>query len=512
MDLTAFEQNLVVRPLRPEDFDAVVEIQKACFPRMKPWAREQFESQLARFPEGQLGVELDGALVASAASLIVYEEDHTDWHDWGSIADDGMISGHDPDGDTLYGIELQVHPSQRGMRLSRRLYDARKELCRRFGLSRIVIGGRIPGYGKHRETMSPSDYVDAVRRKQLVDPVLTAQMSNGFALKGLIPGYLPEDVDSAGFATHLEWVNLDLVQDRRRIRRHARTVRVALVQYGLRRIQSFEDFETQVEFFVDTAGDYKADFVVFPELFTLQLLSLVADSRPGTAARALAEFTPRFLELMGGLALRYNVNVIGGSSFHESDGRLLNLAWLFRRDGSIEHQAKIHITPSEERWWGVEGGSKLEVFDTDCGRIGIAVCYDVEFPELVRRLASEGADLLFVPYNTNDRSGHLRVKLCAQARAIENHLYVVTAGCVGTLPMVENADVHYAQSGVYTPCDVPFARDGIAAQASENIETIVVQDVDLELLRIHRRRGTTRNWRDRRTDLYRVRYADDVEV
>ncbi len=104
------------------------------------------------------------------------------------------------------------------------------------------------------------------------------------------------------------------------------------------------------------------------------------------------------------------------------------------------------------------------------------------------------------------------MKLCAQARAIENHLYVVTAGCVGTLPMVENADVHYAQSGVYTPCDVPFARDGIAAQASENIETIVVQDVDLELLRIHRRRGTTRNWRDRRTDLYRVRYADDVEV
>ncbi len=442
----------------------------------------------------------------------MHEEDHSDWHDWGSIADDGMISGHDPDGDTLYGIELQVHPEQRGMRLSRRLYDARKELCRRFGLARIVIGGRIPGYGQHRETMSPSDYVDAVRRKQVVDPVLTPQLSNGFALKGLIPGYLPSDLDSAGFATQLEWVNLDLPQDRRRTRRHAHTVRVACVQYGLRRIRSFEDFETQVEFFVDTAGDYKADFVVFPELFTLQLLSLVEDSRPGTAARALAEFTPRFLELMGGLALRYNVNVIGGSQFHETEGRLLNLAWLFRRDGSIEHQAKIHITPSEQRWWGVEGGSKLQVFDTDCGRVGIAVCYDVEFPELVRRIAAEGADLLFVPYNTNDRSGHLRVQLCSQARAIENHLYVVTAGCVGTLPMVENADVHYAQSGVYTPCDVPFARDGIAAQASENIETIVVQDLDLELLRIHRRRGTTRNWRDRRLDLYRVRYHDDVEV
>ena len=512
MDHGKFEQHVKIRNLVKDDYQTIVALQLRCFPKMAPWTQEQFESQVTVFPEGQLAVEIDGEIVASCASLVVHEEDHADWHDWNSVADGGSIRNHDPEGDTLYGIEMQVDPSRRGMQLSRRLYDERKALCRRMGLARILAGGRIPGYGAHKDTMTPAEYVDAVQRKLLVDPVLTAQLSNGFTLRGIISGYLPSDVDSGGYATHLEWLNLDLAMDRRRLRRHRHAVRVATVQYGLRRINTFEDFETQVEFFIDTAGDYKSDFVVFPELFTLQLLSLVEERRPGMAARALASFTPRFLELMSALAIRYNVNVIGGSQFHEEDGKLLNLAWLFRRDGTIDRQAKIHITPSEERWWGVEGGTDVVAFDTDCGRVGILVCYDVEFPELVRRLAAQRAELLFVPYNTNDRSGHLRVQLCAQARAIENHMYVVTAGCVGTLPMVENADVHYAQSAVFTPCDVPFARDGIAAQASENIETVVVQDLDLELLRIHRRRGTTRNWRDRRTDLYRVKWHNGDEI
>jgi predicted amidohydrolase len=74
------------------------------------------------------------------------------------------------------------------------------------------------------------------------------------------------------------------------------------------------------------------------------------------------------------------------------------------------------------------------------------------------------------------------------------------------LPWVENDDVHYAQSGVYTPSDVSFARDGIAAEASPNIETVLVHGLDAEALRRHRREGTVQNWNDRRTDLYRVEW------
>jgi predicted amidohydrolase len=112
--------------------------------------------------------------------------------------------------------------------------------------------------------------------------------------------------------------------------------------------------------------------------------------------------------------------------------------------------------------------------------------------------------------HTRLRIPYLRVRLCAQARCIENHLYVVIAGCTGNLPFVENADIHYAQSGIFTPADIAFARDGIAAECEPNIETIVMHDVDLELLRRHRYTGATQNWNDRRRDLYEVRFKPET--
>jgi predicted amidohydrolase/ribosomal protein S18 acetylase RimI-like enzyme len=507
METDAYETPIEVRQLVPADYEQVVQMQQICFPRMEPWTRKEFESQLTIFPEGQIGVEIEGRLVASSSSLLVDQNDYANWHDWLGISGEGAIQNHDPDGNALYGIEMQVDPEFRGMKLSRRMYDARKELCRQRNLACIVFGGRIPGYAKHKDSMSPRAYVEAVQAKRVYDPVLTSQLSNGFVLRRLIPDYMPSDEDSAGYATHLEWANLDYIPPRsHRQRRAVRMIQVAAVQYQLRRLDSFEEFATHCEFFVDTAADYQADFLLFPELFTLQLLSLVTPKRPGQSARQLAAYTPRYLELFNDLAVRYNVNIIGGTQFTLEDDRLHNTAFLFRRDGTIASQHKIHITPSEASWWGVQGGDEAKVFETDRGRIAIPICYDVQFPELVRFMVDRGAELLFVPYNTNDRHGHLRVQLCAQARCVENHIYTVTAGCVGNLPWVENDDVHYAQSGVYTPSDVSFARDGIAAEASPNIETVLVHGLDAEALRRHRREGTVQNWNDRRTDLYRVEW------
>jgi predicted amidohydrolase len=276
----------------------------------------------------------------------------------------------------------------------------------------------------------------------------------------------------------------------------------------MRLIHSFEEFATQCEFFVDTASDSKSDFLLFPELVTTQLLTTVQGQRPAQAARHLAEMTPQYLELFTDLAIRYNVNIIGGSQFAVEDGELRNVSYLFRRDGTIGRQYKIHITPAERRWWGVKPGNKLEVFDTDRGKIAILICYDIEFPELARIAADKGAQILFVPFNTDSRHGYLRVRICAQARAIENHVYTAVSGCGGNLPFVDNADVHYAQSGIYTPMDYSFARDGIAAECTPNIETLVIHDVDIELLRRHRQGGTVQNWIDRRADVYRVKYRD----
>jgi predicted amidohydrolase len=359
--------------------------------------------------------------------------------------------------------------------------------------------------------MSAEAYVDRVSRKELFDPVLTTQLSNGFELLRLIPDYLPSDEDSAGWATHMEWTNLEYAADTKRRIAPIQPVRVAAVQYQLRRITGFEEFARQAEFFVDAASDYHCDFVLFPELFTLQLLSLAPARRPGLAARKLASFTPKYLDLFTRLAVKHNVNIVGGSQFVLEKQRLHNVAFLFRRNGTLARQYKIHITPSERRWWGVEGGKRLEVFDTDRGRVAINVCYDIEFPELARIAAKQGAQILFCPFNTDERTGYLRVRRCAQARCVENHLYVVLAGCTGNLPSVENADIHYAQSGIYTPSDIAFARDGIAAECEPNVETIVMHDVDLELLRRHRSKGSTLNWNDRRRDVYDLRYLGGDE-
>lgn len=504
-------QHFHLRTLTKDDFADIVELQKKCFPGMTPSTQDQFGSQVDLFREGQLCIEEEGRIVASASSLIVEFDLYSDWHDWTKISDGGMIRNHDPEGDTLYGIEIMVDPAFRGKQLARRLYDARKELCREKNLMRMVIGGRIPGYQRRKRQMTAAQYVEKVKLNEIIDPVLTTQLRNGFVLQRLIPDYLPSDEDSAGFATHMEWTNLAYVENERRRLSPVQTVRVAAVQYEMRRIETFDEFARQCEFFVDAASDYRCDFVVFPELFTLQLLSLMRAKKPGDAARSLARLTPRYLELFTGLSVKYGVNIVGGSQFTLENGRLYNVAYLFRRNGTLGKQYKLHITPSERRWWGVDGGSKLEVFVTDRGRIAINVCYDIEFPELARLAARQGAQILFCPYNTDSRPAYLRVRHCAQSRCIENHVYVVIAGCTGNLPFVENADIHYAQSGIYTPSDIAFARDGIAAECEPNIETVVMHDVDLELLRRHRYTGATQNWNDRRRDLYEIRFRGDPD-
>jgi predicted amidohydrolase/ribosomal protein S18 acetylase RimI-like enzyme len=508
LDLADFESKLVLRPLRVSDYEAVIELEKRCFEGQQPWSRAHLESQIKHFPEGQLCLEYDGEIVASSSSLIVDFGDYDDWHSWRQIADDGYIRNHEDEGDTLYGIEIMVDPEFRGYRLSRRLYDARKNIARLRNLRRIIIGGRIPGYAAHADELSATEYVEQVVARKIYDPVLTAQLSNGFALQGLIPNYLPDDLESKGYATYLEWRNLEYRPDPGRKLRSVWNQRLSLVQYMMRRIDSFDEFARQCEYYVDTAGDYHADFVLLPELFTTQLLSLIDERRPGVAARRLAEYTPQYLELFSDLAIKYNVNVIGGSQFIEEQGELYNVSFLFRRDGTIDKQYKLHVTPNEAQWWGVQPGSHVNVMDTDRGRIAILICYDVEFPELARIATAKGANILFVPFNTNDRLGYLRVRSCAQARAIENQIYVAVAGCAGNLPSVENADIHYSQACIFTPSDVGFARDAIAAESTPNIETVLTHDIDIELLHRNRSGGTVRPFTDRRSDLYRVRWFD----
>ena len=171
----------------------------------------------------------------------------------------------------------------------------------------------------------------------------------------------------------------------------------------------------------------------------------------------------------------------------------------------MDSYEKIHMTPNEATAWGMRGGNKLQAFDTDSGRIGVLICYDVEFPELGRLLADEGVQILFVPFLTDTQNAYSRVRHCAQARAIENECYVAIAGSVGNLPNVENMDVQYAQSMVFTPCDFAFPTNGIKSEATPNTEMILIADVDLDLLRELHNYGSVKNLKDRRKDVYSLR-------
>lgn len=506
--LKTFEKSLELRLLNLADYDDVVALQLKCFPSMKTWSKEQFQSQVSIFPEGQICVHYKNKLVASSSSLILDFNLYSEWHSWHEIADNGFIRNHNPNGNTLYGIEIMVDPEYRGLKLARRLYNARKELAKKYNLMRIILGGRIPGYAKHADKMSAREYVDKVIQKILFDPVLTTQTSNDFVVMRLIPNYLTSDEESKGYATFLEWTNIDYVPDTTRKFIPSIPVRICAVQYAMRMIKSFEEFATHCEFFVSVASDYKCDFIVFPEIFTTQLLSFLPNERPALAMRKLSEFTPRYLDLFTNLAIKYNINIIGGSHFTIEEDNLYNIAYLFRRNGTIGKQYKLHITQNEKKWWGVKPGNTLEVFDTDKGKISIQICYDIEFPELSRIAVERGAQMIFVPFCTDERYAYLRVRYCAQARCVENHVFVAIAGDVGNLPAVENLDIHYAQSAIFTPSDIPFTRDAIQAEATPNIETVIIDDLDLELLKRHRQTGSVLNWNDRRQDLYQIIFKD----
>lgn len=282
----------------------------------------------------------------------------------------------------------------------------------------------------------------------------------------------------------------------------------------LRPIASFEEFAHQVEFFVESAADYKSHFVMFPEFFTMQLLSYIKEDDPALAVRKLAKLTPDYEALMRRLAVSTGMYIVGGTHIYEEDGQFYNTAPLFTPHGKIFYQRKVHLTRSEKGPYQLSRGNEFCVFETDYGKVAIMICYDVEFPEAVRIVAEAGTEILFVPSCTDERMGFFRVRYCAQARAIENQIYVAVTGTVGNLPQVPHMNTNYGQAAILTPCDFSFARDGIAAEGTFNQEQIVVSDVDLDLLDERRVNGTVIPLNDKLQEVYEhvAVYRDKAEV
>lgn len=270
-------------------------------------------------------------------------------------------------------------------------------------------------------------------------------------------------------------------------------IRVASLQYFIRPVQTFEQFRDQVQALVETAADYNANLLVFPEYFTVQLLTLGDVKRPmREQIRVLARQAPRFLSLMEELARASHLHIVAGTIpiMEEGNDRVYNESYVFSPAGNYGVQGKLHMTRFESEEWDVSARSALRIFETDFGRIAIAICYDVEFPEIARAAARAGANILVVPTCTDERQGYLRVRYCAQARTVENHLYVIQSCTVGSLPMVPAVSLNYGQACILTPSDFPFARDGILAEGHPNQEMMVIGDLNLETIQQSRTFGT----------------------
>lgn len=296
--------------------------------------------------------------------------------------------------------------------------------------------------------------------------------------------------------------------------------RIGIVQWEMRAYEHTDILLEQMEYQIRTLAGYGCDLVLFPEYVSAPLMALAPE---GTSeqGRVLywADASKAILAATARWAVQYQVNLVVGSLPVLVEGTLRNRSYFFGRHQNSyqersaipyqEYQDKLHITPYERAEWNLVGGDQLSVFDSDIGKLGILICYDVEFPELARLMSEQAVDILLVPFWTDTQGGYQRVRFCAQARAIENECFVVMAGSVGAHYGLDALNLQYAQSVVFSPCDFGFPPHGVVAEAEAGIATQLICDLDLELLKRVRSSGSVTNSKDRRSDLYRLKWLSN---
>ena len=503
---TQIRENIELKYLSMDDYEELKEVMLLSYETMPDayWKEHQIKTLIEKFHEGQVVIKIDGEIAGCAFSIIVKYDEFANHHTYKEITGDYTFNTHTDEGDILYGIDVFVKPKFRGLRLGRRLYDYRKELTEKLNLKGIAFGGRIPNYHKYENELSPKEYIEQVKRKEIHDPVLNFQISNDFHPSKILKGYLAGDEASGEFAVLLEWDNIYYEKPSKIASVKKKIVRLGLIQWQMRPYKNLAELIQQAEYFIDTVSGYRSDFALFPEFFNAPLMAENNHLSEPEAIRELAKHTHDIIQKFSEFAISYNINIISGSMPEIKDGHLYNVGYLCRRDGTIDRYEKIHVTPDEAKVWGMQGGHGIKTFDTDCGKIGVLICYDSEFPELSRLLADEGMDILFVPFLTDTQNGYSRVRHCSQARAIENECYVAIAGSVGNLPNVHNMDMQFAQSMVFTPCDFAFPTNGVKAEATPNTEMVLIADVDIDLLTELHEFGSVKNLKDRRKDIFEL--------
>ena len=198
---------IIVRHTRSSDIKPLVDLQRRVYPEIPSWRKDLLSHQLEVFPQGQIVAERDGELVGAASALVVLWDEWLEGHNWKEITARGSFDTHNPQGHTLYGAEVFVHPQMRGAGIGHALYRARRKLCKRLNLKRIMACGRLPGYHLYADQMPVELYAQKVVWGDIHDTVLSFQLHEGFNFCGTVADYIPEDHDSMGYASLIVWLN-----------------------------------------------------------------------------------------------------------------------------------------------------------------------------------------------------------------------------------------------------------------------------------------------------------------
>ena len=204
-------EKVKIRKITEKDIPKIISLQKQSFSDMASygmiWPPEFLENHIRVFPIGQLCMVTDtGRIIASASSLITSLRPPYRKHTWYEITDYGMFNNHNRTADSLYGADISTHPRFQRRGIGSKLYTARKEIVMKLNLKRMIIGGRLYNYCLHADKMSAEQYAKKVVDGELVDPVLSFQLKNGFRFIKILPQYL-YDRRSLNYASFLEWLN-----------------------------------------------------------------------------------------------------------------------------------------------------------------------------------------------------------------------------------------------------------------------------------------------------------------
>lgn len=275
-------------------------------------------------------------------------------------------------------------------------------------------------------------------------------------------------------------------------------IRIAAAQYPIEQIASFDAWEAKLTDWAERARQAGADLAVFPEYAAMELAGIDPDQAADlqqslSAVIALGE---RYDAVHDALARRLGLTILAGSRpFRRADGKVVNRARLFCPDGTGGHQDKVVMTRFERERWGVSGGDGVGVIDTPFGTVSISICYDAEFPLIARAQAEAGARLILVPSATDTMQGYWRVRIGAQARALENQCYVVQSPTVGMAPWLPAMDENCGAAGVYGPPDGIVPDNGVFTVGAPGEAAWVLADIDLGQVDAWRTEGTVQPFR-----------------